>query len=499
MVNSWQKYSSGVFTMMGRQSDYQHKLFVKGFDLDKRIRKDHILRKIEEKIDFNFIYDEVKETYGINGNVSVPPPVILKLMLLLFLYMVRSERELMQTLPERLDWLWFLGYDLDDEIPNHSVLSKARARWGVKTFKRFFERMVWQCVEEGLIDGSKPFVDSSLIDANASNNSVVDTQRLEKYLLKSYQQLEECLDDIEDGKTTPANSRYVSTTDPDASVTRHGNGKSKLRYKTHRAVDAKHEVITATKVTPGSIDDAHVLKEVIETHEQNTQKRVDTAVGDSKYGTIDNFLLLHDSSIKAHIPPLEETHKGSGRKKGIFPREAFKYDPETDTFTCPAGQTLKRRMYNKKRKHYEYKALSKICARCELREQCTRAKNGRSVKRHARQEQLDIMLEQAKSKSAKRDIKCRQSLSERSFAWSTRYGYKRARWRREWRMEIQDFLIAAIQNIIVLIKQPRNRISKSNVQNMDLDKYLKRELCNSLLRSFITVIVGRLNMALGFV
>lgn len=485
--------------MMGRQPDYQDKLFISGFNLDKRIRKDHILRKIDQKIDFDFIYDEVKETYGTNGNVSVPPPVILKLMLLLFLYKVRSERELMETLPERLDWLWFLGYDLDNEIPNHSVLSKARARWGVKVFKRFFERLVWQCVQEGLIDGSKPFIDSSLIGANASNNSVVDTEGLEKYLNESYQQLEECLDDIEDGKTTPANSRFISTTDPDAAVIRHGNGKSKLRYKTHRTVDAKHEVITATKVTPGSVEDAHVLEEMIETHEKNTQRSVDTAVGDSKYGTIDNFLLLHDSGIKAHIPPLEETHKGSGRKKGIFPKEAFTYDPQTDTFTCPAGQTLKKRMYHKKRKHYEYKALSKICARCELREQCTRAKNGRSLKRHARQEELDRMLEQAKSKSAKRDIKHRQSLSERSFAWSTRYGYQKARWRRQWRMEIQDFLIAAIQNITVLIKQPQSRMSKSNEERIDLDKYLKRKGGNSLPGFFVTEIVGRLNMALGFV
>jgi len=484
--------------MMGRQSDYQHKLFVTGFNLDKRIRKDHILRKIAEKIDFDFIYNEVEETYGTNGNVSVPPPVILKLMLILFLYMVRSERELMETLPERLDWLWFLGYDLDDEIPNHSVLSKARARWGVKAFKRFFERVVFQCVEEGLIEGGKPFIDSSLIDADASNNSVVDTKGLEKYLNESYQQLEECLDDIEDGKTTPANTRFISTTDPDASVTRHGNGKSKLRYKTHRAVDAKHEVITATKVTPGSVDDAHVLEEMIETHEQNTQKSVDTAVGDSKYGTIENFLLLHDLGIKAHIPPLEETHQGSGRKKGIFPREAFTYDPQTDTFTCPAGQILKKRVYNKKRKHYEYKAPSGICAQCELRGQCTRAKDGRSLKRHARQKELDRMFEQAKSKSAKRDVKHRQSLSERSFAWSTRYGYQRARWRRQWRMEIQDFLIAAIQNITVLIKQPQNRISKSNVEKINPDKYLQREWCTSLLRSFVTVIVGRLNMALDF-
>ena len=133
-----------------------------------------------EKIDFDFIYAEVKEHYGANGNVSVPPPVILKMMLLLVLYNVRSERELMLTIPERLDWMWFLGYDLHDEVPDHSVLSKARSRWGVEAFKRFFERIVWQCVEAGLVDGNKLFVDASLIDADASNNSVIDKERVKK-------------------------------------------------------------------------------------------------------------------------------------------------------------------------------------------------------------------------------------------------------------------------------------------------------------------------------
>ena len=130
----------GIVAMMGRQPPYQNKLFIAGFNLETRIREDHLLRKIAHHIDFDFIYKEVKDTYGDNGNVSVPPPVILKMMLLLVLYNVRSERELIDTIPERLDWLWFLGYDLDSEIPNHSVLSKARARWGVEAFKRFFER-----------------------------------------------------------------------------------------------------------------------------------------------------------------------------------------------------------------------------------------------------------------------------------------------------------------------------------------------------------------------
>jgi transposase len=211
----------GSFAMMGHQPPLQPKLFYHHVNLEQRLPQTHILRKVHEKIDFTFIYKEVKETYGDNGNVSVPPPVILKMMLLLILYNVRSERELMSTIALRLDWLWFCGYDIDDDIPNHSVLSKARTRWGVKAFKMFFEHIVWQCVEAGLVDGSKLFVDASLIDADASNNSVVDTHTLKRYLNTSYWRLEKRLDDIAPEKTTPATSRYISTTDPDASVTTH--------------------------------------------------------------------------------------------------------------------------------------------------------------------------------------------------------------------------------------------------------------------------------------
>ena len=129
--------------MMGRESPPQASLFYTGITLDKRVRSDHVLRKVAQLVDFDLIYTEVKESYGYNGNVSVPP-MILKLMLLLVFYNVRSERELMATLAERLDWLWFLGLELDSEIPDHSVLSKARRRWGTELFRKFFERIVWQ-------------------------------------------------------------------------------------------------------------------------------------------------------------------------------------------------------------------------------------------------------------------------------------------------------------------------------------------------------------------
>ncbi len=445
--------------MMGRQSKVQNKLFYTAINLEQRVRKNHILSKVKRNIDFEFIYNEVKDTYGFNGNESVAPPVILKMMLLLIFYNVRSERELVLTIPERIDWLWFLEYDLDDAIPNHSVLSKARARWGVEAFKTFFDRIVWQCVQAGLVDGSKIFMDSSLVQADASNNSVVNKESLKRYLNKSYQIMEsrleqeqQCSGSDEQPKSGTANKKYISTTDPDASVTRRGSGKSTLKYQVHRSVDQKCEVITATEMTPGEVHESHRLESLVDTHEKNTETAVETVVADSKYGSIENYLACRDRGIKAHFSSLEQTQKGTGTKKGIFAKEAFTYNAETDTFTCPAGQSLKRRKFFKKRQHYEYIASAGTCNRCQLKAQCTKAKSGRTLKRHLRQDDLDSMLQQASSPESKKDIRTRQHLMERSFARATRYGYQRARWRRLWRVQIQEYLTAAIQNIMILVK-----------------------------------------------
>ena len=210
---------------------------------------------------------------------------------------------------------------------------------------------------------------------------------------------------------------------------------------------------------------------MVEIHERNTQRKLTTAVADSRYGKIDNFLLCHDRGIKAHMLALKETQAGTGRQEGIFPKEAFCYDPASDTFLCPAGHLLKKRMYHKRRKTYEYKASSKTCMGCNLRGQCTRAQDGRSLKRHERQDVLDTMLQLAGEREAKRDIKTRQHLAERSFAWSKHYGYKRARWRRLWRVEIQDFLIAAVQNITILVKYKMDNVSMSKAQRGHLREF----------------------------
>ncbi len=116
MVSFANALDKEIQPMMGYGPPPNDPLFSYRVQLETRVRKDHPLRKIKERVDFDFIYREVEKTYGTNGNVSVPPPVVLKLMLLLVLYNVRSERELMETLPERLDWLWFLGLTI--ESPN---------------------------------------------------------------------------------------------------------------------------------------------------------------------------------------------------------------------------------------------------------------------------------------------------------------------------------------------------------------------------------------------
>jgi transposase len=437
--------------MMGRQAKgRQLKMFYPGLCLEQRVRPHHPLRQVKQLVDFDFIYQEVAPSYGVNGQVSVPPPVILKLMLLLVFYNVRSERELMATLPERLDWLWFTGFDLDDDIPGHSVLSKARSRWGTAAFQHFFERIVCQCVAAGLVDGSKIFMDSSLIQADASNHSILNLNSLKSRLNRHYQELEARLEELpEDGKGKgKLNRTHLSTTDPDASLVSKGKVRSQLSFKVHRAVDGQSEVITATAVTSGAVNEGHLLPELIEQHTENTQSQVKVVVADSQYGTIKNYLECHDRGLKAHIPPLRDSRQRNGR----FSDEAFSYDPQDDVYLCPGGQRLPRRRYDRHREACQYQGPAKLCQACSLREQCTEAKRGRTLWRHLRHEEVRLMRDRAQSFRSKQDLRTRQHLMERSFARSVPYGFKRARWRRLWRVQIQEYLTAAIQNIMILVR-----------------------------------------------
>jgi len=224
--------------MMGQhKSDPQ--LFNYAVNLEKRVRAAHPLRRVKATIDFGFVREEVAHCYGKNGNESVAPEVILKMMFLLFFDDIKSERELMEVIGERLDYLWFLDYRLDQKIPDHSVLSKARARWGKEVFESLFVRTVAQCVEAGLVDGSKLHVDASLVDADAAKESVIKgTPELITALKRAYRATESKLEESSTPGTYQAvNDRMMSKSDPDAALVRKGGGDSRPRYQNHRVID----------------------------------------------------------------------------------------------------------------------------------------------------------------------------------------------------------------------------------------------------------------------
>jgi len=455
--------------MMGSQKS-EPQLFNYAVNLEKRVRANHPLRQVKALIDFSFVREEVARCYGRNGNESVPPEAILKMMFLLFFDDIKSERELMEVIGERLDYLWFLDYGLDEKIPDHSVLSKARARWGEEVFESLFVRTVSQCVEAGLVDGSKLHVDASLIEADAAKESVIKAAPpLIAALKQAYRATESKLEETSTPESYEAvNDRMMSQSDPDAACVRQGGGQSRPRYKHHRVIDDSKGVITAIETTPGSIAENKKLMGLVDQHEKNTNCQAQIVIADHKYGTTENFVECQARGITTHMGDAGiKAHSGHDHR--IFGDEAFTYDAAHDLYRCPAGQTLKPRRVHPIRRTIEYKAPARVCGACALRGQCTRSTHGRTVQRHEKQGLLDVARAQSHSRSARRDRKRRQHLMEGSFADATNnHHFKRARWRRLWRQQIQDYLIAAIQNVRILLAHQNPKRSAVATQTVTL-------------------------------
>ena len=430
----------------------QNQLFSYRVKLEPRMRRDHPLRRLAAAIDFAFVRAEGARCYGRNGNVGLDPVVLLKWMFLLFYDDVARERELMERLPERLDYLWFSGYGLEDAVPDHSVLSKARRRWGRDVFARVFVHTVQQCVQAGLVDGRKIHVDSSLIDANASRQSVTKSS---PELIAAYKEAYAAQESkLEDRTTHPGyqaiNDQTVSPTDPDAALARKGGGPGRPRYHHHRAVDDAAGVITAVETTPGSIAESSQLMNLVQQHQTNTGTAATTAVADGAYGTAENLAACMEAGIAPHL--------GEGQIKGrrpeaaahFFPEDKFIYEAVSASHQCPAGQKLVRQRLHPYRGTVAYTAGKITCRNCALRSQGTTAQMGRTLQRHPKEERIQQGRRPAQSAAAQRDRRRRQHLMEGSFTQAANeHGFKRSRWRRQ---QIQDWLIATVQNVKILLK-----------------------------------------------
>lgn len=418
-----------VITMMGKKRTGQGALFAYNASLGSRVPKDHPLRQIDRLIDFDFVRKQVRDSYGSNGHESEDPIVIVKLMLLLFLEGVKSERELMRTLEYRIDWLWFLGFTLQDRVPDHSVLSKARRRWGEEVFAKLFKRVVRQCMEAGLLSGDKIHVDGSLVDANTCSDQVVINRICRE----------------QQSKLTERTPRVVSATDRDAVVIRHSKKGSRPRYKHHRAIDDKQGVITAVRTTRAHIAEPDELMGLIDDHEEVTGEGAQTVVADSQYGTHEQYRQCQKRGLRTHMGDLSATQP----KRALYGLEDFRYEPQRDVFVCPAGQELGKKSWIKDRRYRVYAIKLACCRNCELRSQCTNnKKRGRRLLVPLDYELIQQARAQAASAEAIRDRRRRTYLMEGSFADATNnHHFKRSRWRGLHRQRVQDLLIATCQNL----------------------------------------------------
>jgi IS5 family transposase len=443
--------------MMGKSQKTEPKLFYHGVSLERRVAAGHPLRRIGKLIDFTFVRSRVEELYGINGNVSVDPAVILKLMFLLIYEDVKSERALMEQLSLRMDWLWFCGYDLDDETPNHSVISKARRRWGQEVFDELFDRVLRQCVDAGLVDGETIHIDSSMIAANADKDRLKPNVRLIGQ--KAYSRLDEaaggadeCKDDDQSG-FNDGDQRHVSLTDPEARLAKK-NGEITLGYKDHRVIDDRCGIVTATITTPANVNDSLVLKEAVQEHRANVPADVKTVVADKGYGVIENYKYLNDIKATPCIP--HQTHAKDGR----FSYPDFCYDKRNDRYICPAGQLLNRIGPEQvDRKITTYRCNPTTCRKCHLRDNCMTGETaGRSLQRNT-DVQYTEWADGCLSKHERRRLLGRRSQkAEGSFAdAANNHGFKRARWRGLAKMRIQNLLVAAAQNIRKLLRHTSRR------------------------------------------
>ncbi len=459
--------------MMGRRQKIEPKLFYTNVSLDSRVRASNRLRKVKAAIDFDFVRAVVKPLYGVKGHESADPIVLMKLMLLLVLENVPSERELMDRMSERLDWMWFCGYDLDAEIHDHSVISKTRSLWGVEVFSELFQRVLQQCIDAGLVDGQTLHVDASILRANASKSTLQPALRLTAETM--YARLEEhakahgqASQQPASNDSTPQNppatetadaaapsesandsrppaGTLVSSTDPDARLTRK-YGQTILGYKDHRVVDDRCGIITATVTTDAATAESHVLDEALDQHQQNTDITPRTVVADRGYGTADVYQSMAQRQITPCIP--HQSHKGVG----IYDVKDFHYDAASDAYRCPHGQWLHRYCITKDGTR-RYHAAKGVCAACPQRALCTKAKTGRRVNRNVGQEWIDWADGCYSREHRRRLLRRRMCRSEGSFAdAANNHGYKRARWRGLAGMTIQNLLIAAAQNLRKLLQ-----------------------------------------------
>ena len=458
------KNISGGLILQGSKS-LEGQLFYQ-VSLEQLVPSDHLVRRLAEVLDISWIRKATLAAYSHTGRPSVDPVVIAKMMLLGFLYNISSERQLAREIQVNLAYRWYLGYDLNEAVPNHSVLSKARRRLGVEFFERLFEYVLTCCSEEGLISSENLLIDSTIIQADASLDSLSSLRyRPAEY----FEQLEQTAEpninkDNKLGHRRSNKNRSCdyrrSLTDPDATLFRRNGQSTKLAYKAHIAADSHKGVITSIAVSSSSEDDTSAVPQLLEQHCDllDKPKRV---VADSLYGSQECLGYLQNKNIETVIK-----QRAGGNKHGCFDKSEFSYDTDEDVYVCPAGQQLRRTRTQKTNRKAYYSGNKETCRNCSLRNQCIGSTSPDAVRQVTRYDTpySDRAKALCNSSLGSRLFRLRQTCIEGLFGQAkSLHGLTRARWRRLFNMHIQTLLTATVLNLKKLVSSTGKKASVSVV------------------------------------
>jgi hypothetical protein len=375
----------------------------------------------------------------------------------------------METVHLNLAHRWYIGYDLDEPVPDHSSLSKIRTRYGFEVFHRFFEKIVELCVEAGLVWGKELYFDGTRVRANAAISTI--EARIELIKQAHLDQLfptQEAqpvpssprrLVDIYNGQrfTSRKNHWYkrttdsqVSSTDPHATPMKHSNDdRAALGYHTHYVVDGgKARIILAALVTPASVMDNTPMLDLERWVCFRWSLFPNIAVGDTKYGTIANIVGLEQDGIRAYLPQPDYS-----RRTKFYPAERFYYDADQDRYICPQGHYLPLKARRKSEQVSIYIAPAATCNACPVKLECTDSKSGRYIFRSFFQEYLDRAKHYQQSEAYKKALRKRQVWVEPLFGEGKQWhGMRRFRLRGLEKVNIEGLMRAAGQNIKRLLK-----------------------------------------------
>ncbi len=461
---------------MMNEHEFEEKLYY-NLSLTRLVPEDHLLRQIASTVDFSFIRPLCRPFYSWTGRPSFDPVVLFKMLLVGYLYGITSERRLVRELSLNLAYRWFIGYDFDETIPDHSVLSKARARFGPEAFESFFKRSIELCREAGLLEEGPVYVDSTLIQALAAVDLMVPKEdrvhpplSIETYVERLYAENDAPPEDKDDEPPRPPSPRrrrpgesayprpnqtLQSKTDPEATLVNRPEFGRHLAYKAHVAVSgSRGQVITAAVATTGATADEHLLPEVLWQHHRLSGLKLGEVVADAKYGTSFNFLYLGRLGLPAFIPL---TRFGVMRKD-IWGRDHFQWLPAEDTYLCPAGQKLRRYAQVRSTQRVQYRAPKGSCAACPFREQCSPSGGERTIHRSWGQDFVDRTEELLAGPLGKQRLIERKTYIEGAFGLAKElHGLRRTRFRGRRRVQIQVWLTAAAMNIKKAVRSGRLR------------------------------------------